>query len=368
MPRKTDNRAKNWTFTSFGDEEPLFNDATMQYMVYQREQCPDTGRLHWQGYVQMKKTCRFGGAKEALPTGAHIEKARGSPKDNKDYCTKDESRVPGTEPTEHGSLMTAGKRNDLIAVAAAISMGKPMHEVAQEYPAEYIKYSTGMQRFRDLMVNGKPRTMKTDVIVLTGPTGCGKSKWAHETFPDAYTKPPTKWWDGYEGQDVVILDEFYGQLSFSYMLKLMDRYPLRVEVKGGVIHFRAKLLIITSNKPWNEFYDLEHDWKPAFLRRLNEVYSYEGTIADGQWRKMSHNGDPYNLTWENCAGPEAPAWYRANQEVIEISDDEPDEEETFLFEDAQVVPDASPPLWDPTVGGDFDPELAQFYAIEDLDD
>jgi hypothetical protein len=165
---------------------------------------------------------------------------------------------------------------------------------------------------------------------------------------------------------VVILDEFYGQLPFSYMLKLMDRYPLRVEVKGGVIHFRAKLLIITSNKPWTEFYDLEHDWKPAFLRRLNEVYSFEGTIADGQWRKMSHQGDPYNLTWENCAGPEAPAWYRANQEVIEISDDEPDEDETLLFEDAQVVPNM--PQWDPTVGEDFDPELQTFYAIEDLED
>ena len=44
-----------------------------------------------------------------------------------------------------------------------------------------------------------------------GETGVGKSKWAFDKFGgEAYWKPPnSKWWDGYEGQSVAIIDEFY---------------------------------------------------------------------------------------------------------------------------------------------------------------
>jgi RNA helicase len=81
----------------------------------------------------------------------------------------------------------------------------------------------------------------------------GESREAAELAPDAYYKMDSNhWWDGYEGEDDVIIDDFRADLCpFHELLRLFDRYPHRVQFKGGSREFNSKRIFVTCNKhPW----------------------------------------------------------------------------------------------------------------------
>lgn len=296
-----------WMFTSFLDREPNF---PCSYIVYQREKCPTSGRLHYQGYTHFENGRTFIGVKRLDPT-AHWEPRRGTHEEARAYCTKLDTRVPGTNPSERGTAPRKGARNDLTAICEAVRAGATDHDLADTMPEDLLKFGSGINRLR--MACTPKRKWKTKVIILHGEPGCGKSRWAHEMFPNAYTKDPTQWWDGYCGEQVVIFDEFYGQLKHEYMLKLMDRYDLRLEVKGGYTQFACKLLIFTSNTDPIEWYrglsertdkqgrDRPIKWEAPFFRRVDHVYRYNS----GHWERATADlqfnwGEP---RYERCALP-----------------------------------------------------------------
>jgi len=115
----------------------------------------------------------------------------------------------------------------------------------------------------------KPRDHEMKVIVCQGPTGTGKSRWVKETFPNAYWKQRSQWWCGYEGQDVIVLDEFYGWLQYDLLLRLCDRYPLFLETKGGQVNCLANTIVITTNATPESWYKTEKYFL-SFIRRVSE--------------------------------------------------------------------------------------------------
>lgn len=80
------------------------------------------------------------------------------------------------------------------------------------------------------------------------------------------------WWDGYEGQHTVVIDEFYGWIKYDFFLRLTDRYPLQVETKGGVVQFVSRRIVFTSNAAPDTWYPGVQDRAP-FERRIQHVFA-----------------------------------------------------------------------------------------------
>lgn len=265
-------QALSWCFTINNPAETLKVEEILadqfKYLIYQKEQ-GEAGTEHLQGYVSLQKRMRLGALKKLLPT-AHLEVRRGTHAQAKAYCMKAETRVSG--PFEFGVEPSQGKRSDLLEIKDEIDSGSSIVDIAQNHFASFCRYEKGFRSYMNL--KSSPRDFKSQVIVLYGPTGTGKSYFAQHESPDAYWYFPQKegkWWCGYNGTSDVVIDEFYGQIQWSALLRLLDRYPTVVETKGGSVNFAPKRIFITSNKLPYEWYPSKEAEFQTLNRRLDSV-------------------------------------------------------------------------------------------------
>lgn len=245
---------RRWCFTIHPADDgvaPLLEElpAGIRYIVWQLERGHEHERYHFQGYVTFTNSVSIGAVKRALGyDSAHLEPARGNDQQCVDYCTKEDTRVRG--PWELGERdREQGKRSDLIDLAEAVKNGQNDHQIALEQPVAYAKFA---RHIRDLrFAYFEPLRRDVSTLVICGTTGCGKTFWCFEHFPDLYRvnwrKDGHIWWDGYRGQDVILFDDFYGEVALADMLHLLDIYPLRLEIKGSTTVAAWTKVIITSN-------------------------------------------------------------------------------------------------------------------------
>lgn len=261
-------QSSNWLFTlnnpASVDIPKLWPDV--KYAIWQAE----TGALgtpHLQGYVIFSKRKRIGGLKKISAT-AHWEIRRGTHTQAKEYCSKEETRTGG--PWTMGEEPTQGKRTDLEEIAGLLVEGQTPKDLALSHPAQFIRNHRGIVALRAYLQ--KPRAFKTECFVIHGVTGVGKSRWANEHFPDAFWKSPNcNWWDSYDGEDTVVIDEFYGWLAWSELLRLCDRYPCMIQTKGGSCHFTSKRIIFLSNDHPSKWYSNPKCCWSTLERRLENI-------------------------------------------------------------------------------------------------
>ena len=290
-------RFRNVVFTinnpSAEDDKLLLEaalDKSITSYVCIGEEVGESGTKHYQGYWEFAGKMGAKKIKLVMPRAWYDVRA-GTAQKASDYCkkgeqSKEEWKKQGTagpnygknaSVTEHGQMSKPGKRSDLEDVATMILAGKRVREVADEYPVQYIKFHKGIEKLRGLQI--PVRDKAPEVIVLYGKTGTGKSKMAREMCPEAYIWGPEqgKWWDGYDGETEVILEEFRGQLPFGYILRLLDRYGMRVETKGSTVQFCATKIIITSPVHWKEWYNVA-----AFAGSGDKVDQLDRRITETQ--------------------------------------------------------------------------------------
>lgn len=230
---------------------------------------------HYQGAIWFSNPRALAGVVKALGgNGIHVEPAKASPEKNRDYCSKSESKVAG--PWELGAMPKQGKRADLVKVADSIRK-RGYEETYLRYPQVTMKYPTGLKEY-EFITRKKARLnkgyVKPRIWVLWGAPDSGKSRWAAESSDSVYFKEPIadKWWQGYHGQDRIVLDDFYGQIPYHDILRLIDGYAQtrHREIKGGFTILSNTEWVFTSNSDPRQWYanvpDREALWNRLWHR------------------------------------------------------------------------------------------------------
>lgn len=266
-------RSRGWCYTvnNYSDTDiDLLDDISnvATYLCYGKEVAPTTGTPHLQGYVYFDNAKTFSKIQKLLPKGSHIEVAKGNALENNNYCKKDgDFKEFGTRPAQ-------GKRSDIDLIKQEIISGKGMKdiiEIASNYQS--LKTAELLLKYKENKRNWKPK-----VVWIWGDSGSGKTKTAYELLTNPYRKSNAtgKWWDGYDGDYDVILDDIKdtSKEMYSQLLELLDRYDTRVETKGGSRQFLAKNIIVTSLNHPHSMYSLYNDAK-ELLRRIDEIKHFQ---------------------------------------------------------------------------------------------
>lgn len=241
----------------------------VQYLVGQLEQCPTTQRTHYQGYIELKKTMRVAGLKKLLNDNTiHIENRRGTQQQAIEYVTKTNTRIQ--EVASYGTPAVQGKRTDIDLALEEIRMGIPLVEIIEEKP-HLVRIIKSLERYKTLHINSKVVDVSNrTVTVITGPSGAGKTTYVREKEPDLWVVPisnGTMWFDGYEGQEAVLFDDYNGEIPYRNFLRLLHNFVESVPIKGGHINWTPIRIYITSNKEWYRWYQGDN---PELERRITE--------------------------------------------------------------------------------------------------
>lgn len=215
-------------------------------LVVGAELSPTTGTNHLQIYLRMIKPHRISAVRKWFPR-AHIEIAQ-STSSAANYCMKERVLVNIDNPGQ------PGKRTDMdtFAIACRTLTDRELYE---EHPGAYLRFGQNAERIRTLYPS--PLREPPTVLWFYGPTGTGKTRKVYDKYPDLYAVPPgdIKWFDGYHGQPVCLFDDLRdSDIKFSFLLRLLDRYPLFVPIKGGFTQWKPTTVVVTCPFRYTELF------------------------------------------------------------------------------------------------------------------
>lgn len=256
-----------------------YRPPTVQYIRGQLEQGNNTDYLHWQLLVVFSKKCRLAAVKKIFGDHAHCELSRSSAADT--YVWKDETAIPNTRFELGERKLKRNDERDWDKIRQSARSGD-----LESVPADvYVRCYNQLKRIA--VDHLQPVGVEREVVVFWGRTGTGKSRRAwgeagiiifvfiiHILGLQAYPKDPrSKFWDGYRGQEHVVIDEFRGGIDIAHLLRWFDRYPVIVEVKGSSVVLSAKKIWITSNISPEAWYpDTDPETIAALRRRINVTH------------------------------------------------------------------------------------------------
>jgi hypothetical protein len=271
------NNALHWCFTlnNYVEEEDVprisaWCEEEAKYWIIGRE-TGESGTPHLQGYISLRKRRAFSYVSGKLGTRSHVTRAAGTARQNRRYCSKDGNFIEGGQINE-GRVRQDKDEVGRQFMAAVRSGNKGVVEFADSEPGTWC--FNGFNMLRNALAL-YPTIERPNIHVrwIYGPPGVGKSRLAHESFPDAYVKEPrTKWWNGYMCEKEVIIDDFGPNgIDINHLLRWFDRYKCLVENKGGMLPLYAESFIVTSNFHPEEIFkfgDEINPQLPALLRRI----------------------------------------------------------------------------------------------------
>lgn len=237
------------------------------------------GNLHYQVYFETTKQYRVDAMRKKI--GSHWLEQCYCPRSAENYCIKsDHTLVDG--PWEFGEPSKQGDRSDIKRAVKIIEKDKDLKRVAEEEPVAYVKFNKGLEKLQSIRRLTKQRKWRTELHILWGVSGSGKTYTAFkEGGEDVYkldepnAEKGALWWDGYEGQETVIIEEFEKSsfIQLGQFLQLADEYPMNVQVKGGSKAFLSKKIYVTANEHWETW------WGGRLMRNSTEYQALQRRIT-----------------------------------------------------------------------------------------
>lgn len=263
-----------FTFNNYTPEDELYlEQLECRYVVYGYERAPTSGTPHLQGFVSFENP-RSLRAIIKLLKGCHVERAIDSVAAIA-YCKKGGEFTERGDPPADSAEKGKQEKERWKRIRQACE-NKQYADLPDDFLCRHTGAFTAIRRLF-LAQHVPPALSRLENYWYHGPSGAGKSvsarKFISEQSYSHYLKDCTKWWDGYEHEDVVLLEELGPQhipALTELLKKWADYYPYQAEVKGGYLLIRPKIIIVTTNYSIDELFSTSHDREPI-NRRFNCV-------------------------------------------------------------------------------------------------
>lgn len=295
-------QSRKWQFTINNPIEKGYTHEKIKQqlalytgMVYwcMCDEIGDNGTYHTHIYMQTSTGTRFTTAKKRFP-GAHIEfVGKGTALENRNYIRKEGEKWADSSKEhtnlretfeEYGELPVErpGKRNDLCDLYDMIKSGMTDYEILETNP-EYLFNMDKVDRARQIIREDKYKDefRQLEITYIYGKTGTGKTRSVMEKYGYSNVYRVTDYdhpFDGYQGQDVIIFEEFRSSLKIQDMLNYLDGYPLTLPCRyNNKVACFTKVFIITNETLGSQYKEIQEKhpetWE-AFLRRIDWVKEY----------------------------------------------------------------------------------------------
>jgi hypothetical protein len=287
---------KNQTVLTNQEMVELINKSNdVVYYVFQLEKGKYKGTSHHQLFISYKNAKEHSTMINKFK-GFHITKVKETPHKAAAYCKKEEMRL--SEPIEWGSLPQQGQRKDLEKIYDMIKDGASDAEIRETYPSQYMRLFRSFEKIRqDLKFEQFSATFrKLEVTYVYGTPGANKTRHVFDkygygnVFRITDKKHP---FDNYQGEDVIVFEEFRSSFTFDEILNYLDGYPLLLPARyNQKVACYTKVYLLT-NLPFEKQYELKQqndlESYKAFCRRINYVDYFFKTENDEK-KVIRYNG------------------------------------------------------------------------------
>lgn len=235
--------------------------------------------------------------------GAHRENVKGTSQQNRDYVLKDGEKYNKQPDGSYDYTDSSGKRHtgtnygdtfiewgelpheqqgksrDVEKILTLLQDGADNAEIVLNVPSAMMsldKIERTRSMFRDKQFAETWRDL--DVVYIFGQTGAGKTRSVMDEYgyTNCYRVTDYKHpFDTYDGQDVIIFEEFRSSLKHGDMLNYLDGYPLLLPCR----YFNrqacyTRVFIITNIPPDEQYQGVDPESRKAFYRRISRVVEY----------------------------------------------------------------------------------------------
>lgn len=302
--KQAPNKGISFCFTDFLPHninkgyDDIFDDFkdVIRGIAWGVETCPTTKKKHNQGYIQMYKQCRYTAIQKMFKSKCNFSVMKGSILQNEIYCSKE------CNYKKRGLFISRGYRSDLHNIKDDLKNGATMYDIMENYTGDFVRYATGITKMKSLIDKKKGLVWRdVDVIALYGKAGSGKtsSVMKEHGYENVFTLDSkwasTNFWGDYDGESVLLIDDFNGWVQYSYLLRVLDGHPLQLNIKGGSTYAMWTKVYITSNAMGGTWYNKIGDNLKRRVKECLEV-SKGNTVClthDEFWKQKDDDIDEY---------------------------------------------------------------------------
>lgn len=276
--------SRNWLFTvndipeGYGHIlERIYKRKGVSYLVVGRETAPTTGHVHLQGFIKFVNVRKFNGVKKFLRelNNPRLDRGDGKALSMATYCKKDGdfmewgiSPISDAERCKRSGEATKETFRKCIRLAEAGDFGR----LKRKHAALYSRYyRTWLAMHKDHGPRPKDCAEVTGVWIY-GPSGSGKSHYAREHYPDFYDKACNKWFDNYQNEPNILIDDLdkNHHVLAHHIKRWADKYAFSGENKGGQINLRPQNVVVTSQYRINDIWE-DVETRDAINRRFIKI-------------------------------------------------------------------------------------------------